>query len=111
MIITGKLYDYLKYIAQILLPALGTLYFALAGLWHLPSAQEVVGTVVAVDTCLGLLLGISQSNYNKSDARFDGEINIEENDQLKQFSLDLKGDPNEIDQKDQVVFKVNKDTP
>lgn len=108
--ITGKLYDYLKYIAQILLPALGTLYFALAGIWSLPSAQEVVGTIVVVDTFLGVLLGISQTNYKKSDARFDGAINVTESDQLKQFSLELKGDPDEIDSKDQVVFKVNKES-
>jgi hypothetical protein len=107
-LITGKLYDYLKYLAQIVLPALGTLYFGLAGIWDLPSAQEVVGTIVVVDTFLGVLLGISQNNYNKSDARFDGAINVNETEERKQFSLELKGDPDEIDKKDQVVFKVNK---
>jgi hypothetical protein len=54
------------------------------------------------------LLGISQNNYNKSDARFDGAINVNETEERKQFSLELKGDPDEIDKKDQVVFKVNK---
>jgi hypothetical protein len=107
-LITGKLYDYLKYLAQIVLPALGTLYFGLAGIWDLPSAQEVVGTIVVVDTFLGVLLGISQNNYNKSDARFDGAINVAESEERKTFSLDLKGDPEEIEGKDQLVFKVNK---
>lgn len=106
--ITGKLYDYLKYIAQIFLPAFGTLYFGLAGIWHLPSAQEVVGTIVVVDTFLGVLLGISQSNYAKSDARFDGRITISETPELKQFNLELNDDPNELDKKDQVVFRVCK---
>lgn len=62
-----KLYDVLKWIAMILLPALGTLYFALAGIWGFPYAEQVVGTVTAVDTFLGVLLGISTSQYNKSN--------------------------------------------
>ena len=42
----------------------GTLYFALAGIWGLPCAEEIVGTITAVDTFLGVILGISTHNYN-----------------------------------------------
>ena len=63
---SNKTYDILKWIAQIFLPALGTLYFALAGIWDLPYAEGVVGTITAIDTFLGCLLGISTANYNKS---------------------------------------------
>lgn len=59
----SKVYDALKYIAQIVLPALGTLYFALASIWNLPFGEEIVGTVTAVDTFLGALLMISSMNY------------------------------------------------
>jgi len=62
---SNKLYDILKWIAQILLPALGTLYFALAGIWNFPYAEAIVGTITAVDTFLGIILGISTANYNK----------------------------------------------
>lgn len=62
---SNKIYDILKWIAQILLPAIGTFYFALAGIWHLPFAEEVVGTITAVDTLLGCLLGISSIQYKK----------------------------------------------
>ena len=62
---SDKVYDILKWIAQILLPALGTLYFALAGIWNFPYAEAIVGTITAVDTFLGVLLGISTVNYNK----------------------------------------------
>lgn len=65
MKMTNKVYDALKWIAQILLPALGTLYFALAKIWGLPYPAEVVGTISAVDVFLGALLGISTSQYNK----------------------------------------------
>ena len=63
---SNKVYDILKYIAQIVLPAIGTLYFALAGIWGFPYGEQIVGTIVAVDTFLGALLGISTAKYNKS---------------------------------------------
>ena len=67
MKLSNKMYDILKWIAQILLPACGTLYFALSKIWGLPLATEVVGTVAAVDTFLGALLGISSMNYKKTE--------------------------------------------
>lgn len=62
----NKTYDILKWIAQYLLPAAGTLYFALAGIWGLPYGEQVVGTIAALDTFLGVVLGVSTVNYNKS---------------------------------------------
>lgn len=62
---SNKVYDVLKYIAQIVLPAVGTFYFALAGIWGLPYGEEIVGTLTAVDTFLGAILMISSANYNK----------------------------------------------
>ena len=66
MKLSNKVYDVLKYITQIGLPAIGTLYFALSGIWGLPYAEQVVGTITAIVTFLGVLLGISSANYNKS---------------------------------------------
>ena len=66
MKISNKTYDVLKWIAQYLLPALGTLYFALADIWGLPYGEQVVGTITAVDTFLGVVLGISTATYKKS---------------------------------------------
>jgi hypothetical protein len=63
---TNKVYDVLKYIAQIVLPAIGTLYFALAGIWGLPYGEEIVGTITAIDAFLGAILRISTVKYNKS---------------------------------------------
>lgn len=62
-----KTYDKLKFIAQILLPALGTLYFALAGIWGFPCGEQIVGTITAIDTFLGALLGLSSMNYQKGE--------------------------------------------
>ena len=66
MMFSTKTYDTLKWIAQYLLPAAGTLYFALAGIWGLPFGEQIVGPITAVDTFLGVLLGISSANYKKS---------------------------------------------
>jgi hypothetical protein len=60
------MYDILKFIAQIFLPALGTLYFALAQTWNLPYGEEIIGTITAIDVFLGSILQISTNNYNKS---------------------------------------------
>lgn len=65
MKISNKTYDVLKWVAQILLPGIGTLYFALAGIWNLPLADQIVGTITAIDAFLGLLLGISTAKYNQ----------------------------------------------
>ena len=62
---SNKMYDVLKWIASVVLPALGTLYFALAGIWGLPYGEQIVGTITAADTFLGILLGISTAQYNK----------------------------------------------
>lgn len=63
MKLTNEWYDRLKWFTQILIPALGTLYFALAKIWGLPYATEIVGTLTAVDTFLGVCLGLSSKNY------------------------------------------------
>ena len=65
MKMSNKVYDVLKYIALILLPAVGALYFALAKIWGLPYATEIVGTISAVDAFLGALLKISTDQYNR----------------------------------------------
>lgn len=62
---TNKTYDILKWIAMYLLPAMGTLYFALAGIWGFPYGEEIVGTITALDTFLGVILGISTVQYHK----------------------------------------------
>ena len=66
-ILTDKAYDILKWVALVLLPALGTLYFALAGIWGFPYGEQIVGTITAVDTFLGVTLGISTVQYNKKE--------------------------------------------
>ena len=67
MKLSNKAYDILKWIAMYFLPGVGTLYFALAGIWNLPYGEEIVGTITAVDTFLGVMLGISTAQYKKTN--------------------------------------------
>lgn len=64
---SNRMYDILKWVAMVCLPAIGTLYFALAGIWGFPYGEEVVGTITAIDTFLGVLLGISNVQYHKNN--------------------------------------------
>jgi DMSO reductase anchor subunit len=66
---SNKVYDILKQIAMVWLPALGTLYFALAGIWGLPYAEQIVGTITAIDTFLGAILGITTVQYKKNKGK------------------------------------------
>lgn len=66
MKMNDKVYDILKWIALVCLPAIGTLYFALASIWGFPYAEEIVGTITAIDTFLGVLLDIASTTYHKS---------------------------------------------
>lgn len=61
-----NVYDVLKWIALICMPALGVAYSALAGVWGWPYADEITRTVNAVCVLLGALLGISTAEYNKT---------------------------------------------
>ena len=64
----NKTYDILKYVAQILIPAIATLYFSVSQIWGLPYGEQIVGTLTAVDAFLGVCLGISSNNYYKNDS-------------------------------------------
>ena len=64
---SNRTYDILKFITQIVIPALGTLYFALSAIWGLPYGEQIVGTLVAIDTFMGAVLGISSAQYNEAN--------------------------------------------
>ena len=69
MKMSNKVYDALKWLALVFLPALGTLYFALAGIWGSPYGEQIVGTLAALDTFMGVVLGISSKQYNQQGGK------------------------------------------
>lgn len=70
---SNKVYDVLKFVAQILLPALGSLYLGLSKIWGFPYGEEIVGTLTAVDLFLGAVLGLSSAQYYKEQQAMIGE--------------------------------------
>lgn len=64
---SNKAFDALRFIAEIILPALGALYAALAHIWGWPYAEAIVGTIAAVDTFLGALVIGLRKSYNKKE--------------------------------------------
>lgn len=102
MALSNKVYDTLKWVALYLLPALGTLYFALSGIWGFPYGEQVVGTITAVDTFLGVILGISTHNYNG-----DGTMTVDSTDEDKDvYNLALETPIEELPNRKTITFKV-----
>lgn len=103
MDMSNKTYDILKYVAQIVLPAVGTLYFALASIWGLPYGEQIVGTITAIDAFLGALLRISSNHYNG-----DGELVVDESNPTKDiYRIELEDYPEQLATKDKIVLKVS----
>lgn len=103
---SDKQYYILNSIAALILPAVGALYFGFAQIWGLPGGEQVVGSIVVVDTFLGVIIKVGEASYDRSEAKFAGSINVSEQPEKKVFSLDLKGHPDELLEKKKVTFKV-----
>ena len=107
--ISNKTYDILKWIAQYLLPATATLYFALSNIWGLPYGEQVVGTISALNVFLGVLLGLSSAQYAKDD-HSDGTLQIDGTNLEKDiYRLNLTTGFDDLKKKDRIELKVDSD--
>ena len=98
----SKTYDTLKWVAQFLLPALGTLYFTISSIWGLPYGEQVLGTITAIDLFLGAILGLSSSKYEG-----DGTMIVDtSNPDRDIYRMELSNPVETLSEKDSVVFKV-----
>lgn len=106
--LSDKMYQTIKWIAQYFLPALGTLYFALATIWGLPEPEKVIGTITAVDIFLGVVLGISKKSYDNSEAKYDGALVVGKNTETGNdlYSLEVNAPLEDVRGKSEILFKV-----
>lgn len=114
MTLSNKTYDTLKWVAQILLPALGGLYFAFSDLWNLPKTAEVVGSIAAIDTFLGVLLGITASGYKKLNEPNGGTIQmtgVDPHTGMPDLALTLSQLPADLLAKKTVTLHVDPPAP
>lgn len=106
--LNNKQYDVVKFLTVTLLPALGTLYFALGQTWGLPHPQEVMGTLLAIQAFIGVIMHISTNQYESSGAKYSGDLNItQQPDGEKKATFAFNQHPAELSDKKEVVLKVN----
>jgi hypothetical protein len=102
--INERFYRFLRFCAQIGLPFAGSIYFALSQIQGADSGEVVIGTIVVADLVLGVFLSLAHSTV-----KYDGQIIVYDHPDgtIKTYSLELESDPEELDSKKHVVFKVN----
>lgn len=100
---SDKTYDILKWVAQIVLPALGTFVAGIFALYHLPYGEQVVGTITLVDALLGTLLKVSSDGYSG-----DGELIVDRSDSDKDvYTISIPNYPEVLASKDRVILNVS----
>lgn len=103
MKLPDKVYDVLKWVVQVVLPAVATLYLALSGIWGLPYPERVVGSITAVNTFLGVIIGVSSANYPGH-----GTLEIDTTDPDKDtYLLNLSTPLEDLPKKDKIVLNVS----
>lgn len=111
-LLSNNVYDKLKQVAQIWLPALAVFYITVAPFWGLPKQEEVAGTIMALDLLLGAMLGVVSRMYANSDARFDGQIVVSpggiSDEGLETTDLNIRLDPSAVSNKNEIVVKVDR---
>lgn len=109
-LLSNKVYDTLKIIALIILPAFGTFYFAIAQIWGLPAADEVVKSIIAFDTFLGVIVKLGDASYNASEARYDGQLVVQPNEDgtggMVNLELHERNPETIAKEQDEVILKV-----
>lgn len=108
--VSNSVYDKMKSFVQLVGPAIVTFYLFAGHAYELPNVEVNAGVGTAALTMLGVVVTWLSANFRKSDARFDGEIHItEDEDCVKRAALVLKNyvDPSDVVNQSEVTFKVN----
>lgn len=106
-VLSDAVYGKLKWLIVVVIPAVGTLYFALAKIWSLPAGEQILGSLLALQAFLGVIFAISTSQYNNSDIKYDGAIVTTQGDTHTTASLEFNEHPADIlENKDEVLLKV-----
>jgi hypothetical protein len=110
-LLSSSTYDVLKHVAQMGLPFLAALYFALGQIWHLPDVAQVMATTAAVNTVLGILLGYSTVTYNNSEQKYAGIIRVVEDEAKMVGELVFHEDPQNVLGQKEAVFQIQPVSP
>ena len=106
-LMSNKAYDTCRWITQYALPGTGTLYFTLSTIWGWCYGEEIMGSVVALCLFLGVVLGISKAQYDRSDASFDGTMLVDTSGEDRDvYHMYMNDDVEELKGKDVIRIKV-----
>lgn len=113
VVLSNGAYDWFKRTSLYILPALASAYFGLAQIWGLPKAEEVVGTVAVLETLLGVILRLSGVQYDNSEAKYDGVIQVvdrphETEEEVVTTDLNVSLDSLAVSEKDSILVKVER---
>lgn len=113
VVLSNRAYDWFKRSSLYILPAVAAAYFGLAQIWGLPKAEEVVGTVAVLETLLGVILRVSNAQYEASEAKYDGVIRVvdrphEEDEDVVTSDLSVSLDSDSVAEKDSILVKVER---
>lgn len=109
LLLSNRTYDVLKPVATTVLPALQGLYVTLSALWGWGLEREISGTIAALNIFLGVLVGLSGRSYNKSDAKYSGVIQLEDdpaNERVNAGFALTEANPKDLLKKDEIILKV-----
>lgn len=107
MLIPSKYYNVLKWLTLIFLPAVNTAIFTLGQVWGFDNVAQIVGTIAAINTLLGVSIGISTAQYNASDEKYDGTIDpVFANQQTSDAALALDSPASGLLNQKEVLLKV-----
>lgn len=105
MKITNKVYDVIKWIVVIIIPAIITLYSSLASIWGFPYAEQITATLAAIDVFLGVVMKISTASYNKT---YDGVLHVDTvtDDETDKYLFEID-DLDNIASQNKITLKIN----
>jgi len=106
-LLSDRKYNFLKKMAIIILPLLGSLYFGLAQIWKFPHQEEISGTIVVLNTFVGAVVLAAKKVNEVTGAKYDGTLFIEEFEDHSTLRL-TDVDPKTLDTKGEIVFKVTR---
>ena len=107
VIMKNKTYDNAKYVFQVILPAIGSLYFGLSKIWGFPAGEEVVGSLALLTTFGGVVLVQSSKTHKANEESLAGDFIVDTRpDGKKVVELALSKDPEDVIKQDRIVFNV-----
>lgn len=107
LVFSSATYEWLRALVEVLLPGAGTFYLALATIWDLPGGEKVSATLGAAAVALGLLVRLARRSYNKSEVKYDGQMNLQDNEDGGQtMDLELNAHPATLVDKKEITFRV-----